>query len=522
MVFRRETGDGARPCEDEIIRRELTASLLDLERKGMDNVIYAFGFFYGIGDKIKYFERLDEQLKHHGYRLILVDEGDTVPETSCEAVACPPFVARGQRILGDAFFSNDDLTPDLLYAGTLDAELRQKSLAAEVLRSLLFISFVRERFIKQPPTLCLLWHQFNGRHHALAAFCRERHIPYFFVEYGSMPGTIAFDLEGQMAESRVTRESEVFAKLPVDEADREVARQMVEMASQGKKTRKSQASSIDIPAITASYKAQGRKVIFYAGQNDWASGILPQAWPDAKIHSPLYADTLDALGHLSVLAEKNNWQVLFKPHPLVQDRHREYTVEYPERISLVVGANMFACIECADACATILSQAAYHFLIHGKACVLLGRNQLSGKGCVYEPSAKGDVERCFQEALKKGFAPEQREQFMTHAAQLCRYYLFALDDETAAVMGRDADLAAERLTEYVRGGNPPGGFPFYQDVARGPAWKRLRGPSNNCLRSLLLGPLKKVRPFVERAVKPLPRPVYVFLQKSYHKILHRL
>ena len=60
-------------------------------------------------------------------------------------------------------------------------------------------------------------------------------------------------------------------------------------------------------------------VIFLAGQNDYASGIWPNNFIRKKIHSPFYKSTLDSANHLVSLAEKNNWHIIFKPHPAMSN-----------------------------------------------------------------------------------------------------------------------------------------------------------------------------------------------------------
>jgi hypothetical protein len=267
------------------------------------------------------------------------------------------------------------------------------------------------------------------------------------MEYAALPGTICFDEDGQMAESWVAQDFDEFLALPVDDSDLAQAQRFLDYLREGKKSGKSQDAEVSIESVIARARERGRKIIFYAGQNDWASGMLPRGFPEARIHSHIYADTLEALGHLSEVAEENDWQIVFKPHPLVQERHRYFEVPFPERVDLVLGGNILDCIQEADLVTTIVSQVSYLALIHGRPCVMLGRNQLRNKGCTYQVGRRDDLTSTVQHALRDGFYPKARARWLKHVAQICKYYLFAIDPEVESIIGRDVEEATDFLVK---------------------------------------------------------------------------
>lgn len=428
--------------------------------------ILVAGHFSGDGAlrKLRYIERLHDALEQLGYSLLIVNMSTSKANTNHPYISCPIDIAVPYRLSGSDFLNRDDLTPDLLRASVVEAEMYQQPFPESAFRIVLYTSWIREIIQKNGVCLCLIWHEFNGPHHALTALCESMTIPYLYMEYGLLPGTVAFDAEGQMGESRVTRRFKEFRTLPVTSEDLNRALRLLTLARDTQRTHKPQNSPLDVTALARELRRQCKAIVFYAGQNDWASGMLPKPFKAARIHSPLYEDTLDALSHLSEIAENNDWHILFKPHPMVEARHRDFTVPFPKRVTLVVGANIFECIACADVCATILSQAAYLFLIHHRPCVMLGRHQIYQKQCVYEPESKEDVGTAFQDALEHGITDSQRRCFEKHVAQLSRYYLYSVDKDIEAIMGKGPDSAARSLKNYLLGSDRERGFPFVDDL----------------------------------------------------------
>lgn len=432
--------------------------------------ILVAGHFSGVGAlrKLHYIERLYDALEKVGCHLVIVNMSTSAADTKYEYISCPIDIAIPYRISGSDFLTRDDLPPELYRAAVVDAEMNQQSFPESAFRILLYTSWIREIIVEKDISLCLIWHKFNGPHHALTALCENMGIPHLYMEYGLLPGTVAFDADGQMGESRVTVRYKQFNGLSVRSRDLDSACRLLELACTTRRTHKSQDSTLDVKGLSQSLRKKVRAVVFYAGQNDWASGMLPQPFKEARIHSPIYEDTLDALSHLSEIAELNNWHILFKPHPMVEDRHCHYKVPFPERITLVLGANIFECIESADVCVTILSQAAYLFLIHNRPCVMLGRHQIYRKGCVYEPETRAEVSDAIQKALSEGITDSQERCFERHIARLCRYYLYAVDEDVEAIIEKGPDYAARSLVHYMTSEKRTDGFPFANDLIAKP------------------------------------------------------
>lgn len=412
----------------------------------MSKTIIISGYFSdeAAEKKLRYFERLDAALRELNHKLLLFNVAMLPPTTTCECLTIPRY-SRSGTLREREVLNLEDLSIEMLHAAMVEAEATQTKLVPAAVRILLLSSYFTKVIQEKNPVLWVMWHKFNGHHQTLTHVCRKLDQPYLYIEYGVLPGTVNFDPIGQMAESWVTQRNKEFLALPFDKADLKTAEKYLDHVRRLKKCRKPQDSGVDIRPIIEKAHKRGRKIVFYAGQNDWASGILPRALPESKVHSQVYDDTIDALQHLSEVAEKLDCQILFKPHPLVEDRHRDVYLPYPDRVDFVLGANIFECMEMSDVTTTIVSQVCYLALVHNRPCLLLGRNQLRGKGCTNQVSRRDELEKWLAKSMEDGFHGKARKRWRKHVAQLCRYYLFSFEKDVAVMIGRDVDTAARYL-----------------------------------------------------------------------------
>lgn len=495
----------------------------------MGKTIIISGYFGGSAQerKLDYFERLDEALRPAGYRLLLANLGGLSPKTICKCVNCPTHVMGAHEVRVGSYLNLDGLPHELMQAACVEAATLEVSPVSSGLKAVLISAYMRDLLLEEKPSLCVMWHEFNIYHHVLTHVCQKLGIPYLYAEYGVLPGTINFDEGGQMAESWVAQCPREFSNLPVDGDDLSRGQAFLDLVRGLKKSRKPQETDLSIHAIVEQARDRGRKIIFYAGQNDWCSGMLPRWLPRAKEHSPIYTDTIDALKHLSELAEKNDWHIIFKPHPDVETRHKGCELPYPNRVDLALGANVFECIEESDITTTILSQVSYHALIQRRPCVLLGSNHLHKKGCTFQPARREQVEKELQVALQYGFDEERETEWERHVAQLCKYYVFAMDLDVAEIIGRSVDEAAhhligevDRLQSTIETGPGASGFGRLQHTfpSAGPPF---RVPLRWKIRAAAYTLHYQARQRGWQFAQSLPSPIYKGLRLLFRTWKHR-
>lgn len=293
------------------------------------------------------------------------------------------------------------------------------------------------------PEIVVLWNQFSCTHSILDYVCKKFNITVRYWEFGVLPGTFGLESKGQMGESWPAVQPSEFSSLSIDESDVFSAKKTLKYLYESKLNRNVQPKDA-IPDHIQSIANNGRKTVLYIGQNDFESGLLPYTAHSAKFHSPAYSSSLDALDELSLLAKKNNWNLIYKPHPIMS-RYYGIPSELPENITYVDAVNMEALIDICDVVVTILSTTAYSSLIREKATMCLGYTQLKGKGCTYEAFDRVELESELKSALKYGVTAEMSEKWVVHVAQLMKYYL--VDDLTdkPIKIGLGVDFFATKL-----------------------------------------------------------------------------
>jgi hypothetical protein len=418
----------------------------------MNDVILVSGTYDS--NKIQYYERLNESLHSFGYELLLLktEYHDTQAiNTSLNILELPSHILKYYLENRGNIFPLEKITKQFIYACMLTkADHRSSSSISGIYGTLLVrYSYFKKMLDNYNIKLCILFHQFNGTHTIFSHVCRLKNIPYLFTEFGAFPGTASFDAWGQMAESWVSQYPSRFKSLPIDKFDIEHTESFLEFLKIDNKTREQQSSSTEQKEKLEKIRALGRPVIFMAGQNDYATGMLPNAIPRSRMHSPFYKSTLAATKHLARVAEKNNWHIIFKPHPGMSNFGFYDSLKNHDHIDVLNNSSIFDCIHASDLTVTILSQVSYYSLIYDKPVLLLGKMQLNKKGCVYELEKKMDLENSIQKALKYGFTNQMRVNWKVHFAQMIKHYLFSMDEEVEKIIGRNTNDCAIFLNDYI-------------------------------------------------------------------------
>ncbi len=280
-----------------------------------------------------------------------------------------------------------------------------------------------------------LWCEFKYNHYLLSEMCRERGIPVSFAEYGSLPATLVLDREGQMGESYPARHPEEFTALPVTDEEIRKAEKIVAYLKESGINRRNQPVAGE-HGSRLDRLVPGKPILLFAGQLDQDSGLVPYTETSRTFHSPVYRSTLEAAAALAEIAARHDWNYIFKPHPAAVD---EVDVSaLPRNTIYIDNININEIIDIADVTVTILSSTVYVSLVRGTAAVMLGYNQVHGKGCVYEALRPEDVEPVLCRAVEEGFTREQQAAFYRHVAQMEKYYLFAdCVTKTPIPYGRD-------------------------------------------------------------------------------------
>lgn len=256
----------------------------------------------------------------------------------------------------------------------------------------------------------LLWHM-----------CKERNIAVLSMHEGVLPGTVTFDIGGDVGESFPAIYREDFSELDVTNKDLENADHVWAYLYASKLNRKQQPQT-DCLAYIESRLDYGCPVIFFAGQNDVGSRMVPYTAHSKKYQSPVFQSSIEACLYLAKLCKQNHWNLVYKPHPYYIQS--ELNRRLPSNVIYVENGDINDLIDISDVTITILSSTNYIALIRHKPVVMLGYNQIRGKGCTYEAFQKEHIEKAIMDALQYGFTKEQQSAFRKHIAQCLKYYLY--------------------------------------------------------------------------------------------------
>lgn len=258
-------------------------------------------------------------------------------------------------------------------------------------------------------------------HIILSKICRDNNIQIIYTHQGIIPGTIAFDTIGEVGESVSALYPDQCCKLLVSEQEINKTNEILAYLKLNGMNRKVMPRNTWKEDVINRI-AEGKHIILYAGQNDVFSHMVPYTEKTQKFYSPIFESSEDALFFLAELCQKNGWNIIYKPHPMYVNRTRPDS--FPDNVIYVPFGNINEMIDYCDVMITILSTSNYISLIRNKPVVMLGYNQIKGKGCTYEAFEKEHIEEKIKDALKYGFSSEQQSAFVKHVARSLKYYLY--------------------------------------------------------------------------------------------------
>ncbi len=297
------------------------------------------------------------------------------------------------------------------------------------------------------PERIICYESVSPSHHMLRRICERRNIPVIFTHPGVIPGTISFDTRGEMGESLPAVFPQKYSMLPVGKEDLEQAQRTWEYLYKSELNRKIQPKNDCISYVKTRIKP-GRPVIFVAGQNDVLSHMVPYMDITQKYHSPTFCSSLESVLCLALICEKNDWNLVYKPHPMYTQPEKRDTL--PPNVIFVEFGDVNRLIDFSDVTITILSSTCYTALIRYKPVVMLGYTQLREKGCTYEAFEKNKIEDTIKAALEHGFTQEQQDAFLRHMAQCLKYYLYDDLQERPIRYGQPVPKSIDELYELER------------------------------------------------------------------------
>lgn len=321
-------------------------------------------------------------------------------------------------------FNEYVLSKEYLSKAALNLRLRHSNMGKNIENLICYYAdiCVRRVITEFKPKCVMIWNEFCAFHTIIAAICCEMDIPICYMEFGVLCGTFSIEKMGQMGESFPAVNYREFNKFDISEKDRDKASQVLEYLRQTNSNRHVQQDVSELERISSRIQ-KGKPVVFIAGQNDYESSLQPYDSISKEYHSPIFKSTDESVEYIAELAKKNDWNLIYKPHPIMT-RFSGLQIVMPENVIIAYHCNVNRLIDLCDVCVTILSQVSYMSLVRERATVMLGYNQLRGSGAVYQAIDQNDIKTQIENAIEYGYTDEKKNAFIEHVARLNKYYLY--------------------------------------------------------------------------------------------------
>jgi hypothetical protein len=404
--------------------------LEDAKEKMQDQCIfcgYAFSIVRGYQEYVRQWLNKDKQLQMALVsEAVWLDKDETEKQTGVHAVIAPKIVdndlyVRDGMLEPDemcALESVPDWQDDVAYVQGDFQDISKESACYMIYRMYQYLQKVIELF---RPRMMILHTSVSIQHKILTELCLERKIPFVYTHQGILPGTFAFDVGGEVGASLPAVYATQFKALPVSEEEKEQAKELWDYLYVTKMNRKVQPKNHVVEHIKEQL-ATDRPTIFYGGQNDIRSHMVPYTEEAREHHSPIFQSSIEAAVYIGEICRKNHWNFIYKPHPMYAEK--EDVSLLTENTIYVKYGDINDLMDVSDVFVTILSTSNYVGLIRKKPVVMLGYTQSKGKDVTYEAFRKADIEPTIRAAVENGFTQSQKKAFIIHLAQVVKYYLY--------------------------------------------------------------------------------------------------
>ncbi|MCF0126151.1 MAG: hypothetical protein HUJ68_10445 [Clostridia bacterium] len=270
------------------------------------------------------------------------------------------------------------------------------------------------KFMK--PKYIWAWGGWFIENHLLKIVADEIEIPFRFVEFGEIPGTILIDRCGIEGHSEYVLDSTKLKEIEVDEKSTSKTEKVFEYIKKSKidsiKFKNNEIEQDQLDRIT-----KNKKIVFFVGMDDNGLGFNPNAPLWDRYVSNLFKSSSDAAYFLKEICDKNDWTFIYKAHP-----NTKFSIAEAE--SAFFELDIDTLIQKADVVVSFKSKSDYKALINGKPLVQIGYSMLTNKECGYQVEKKEDIEKKINEALKYGFTKKQKSNFVKHVTQLLKVHLW--------------------------------------------------------------------------------------------------
>lgn len=295
------------------------------------------------------------------------------------------------------------------------------------------------------PKCIFLWPFSSHTSNIMSYICEQEHIRTYALHEGVLYGTFQIDPCGEGGESFPVVKREEFLGLPISNEDIDNTKIILDDLRKSGNNRRLQ--PFDENETELRKLKKDRPTISFLGDDDFGMCLVPSSKRSKAHFSPIFESGLEEAVCIAKLAQKNDWNFVYKPHPGAYSYRQEMLAQdVRENIIFIDGMNIHRVVELSDVIIINVSSCGYIALMKGKPVVETGKNMYTGYGCSYEVEKIEDLEETIKEAIRIGYKESMREAFEHHMALLLKYYLYKGGEKAQYYYGRDIPSDMDKLT----------------------------------------------------------------------------
>lgn len=306
----------------------------------------------------------------------------------------------------------------------------------------------RALFEELQPALVLAWGNSLAQSVILQQLAGQQGRPCWVIERGLLPGTLMIEMAGQGGQTELNWSFNLQNTWRRSE-DTGLFAAAQEICRNHRSTKYAQADFLAPEIFHEKFNPERKPLVALLLQHDAASCLVPHDFAGAKIHSPAFPSSADAITQLAAAAREANCKLIVKPHPIDQT---DYSACESASVSIVRDVNLHSLIGASDVVAAMTSTAQFEALLHEKPLLLLARSALADKGAAYEVKSPAQLRQQLRAALNRENFSERQVNAKRFVTFLLQNFSVSLADEipTGSTL---ADLA-KFLAQNAVAANP--------------------------------------------------------------------
>ena len=288
-------------------------------------------------------------------------------------------------------------------------------------------SYIKQIFNVMQPLKVIIWGEWSRTSYIFAELAKKNNIPYGFMEWGWIPGTIQFDKGGIAGQSE-------YAVTPALFNNRKNQYTNLGLIESIKKYVLSNQLDTGIFKVIPEDEKQlgkfdpAKKTVFLVGMGDVEMGMNPNDNYWKEYVSEVVSSTADSYSLIREICKKNDLNFIYKPHPHARSKSEDEKYRSDESTIYITDMSIDRLINMADVVVSIASAVDYKVLMYDKPLVSLGKTGFNDKDCVYEVHSRNETEKILVSALEKDMTLEQKDNYNQYLQFLLENYLW--DDLT--------------------------------------------------------------------------------------------